>query len=104
MDSADVASIVMAAIGLVGVAFTYFKGRSLAKASAAESLSNAASKLVERYEERLEHVEIKLKEQEEEIDKLKKENEDFVRGVQALCNQIRGLGHKPVWEPNWEPK
>ena len=110
MDPANVATLIMAAAGLIGSVLAFYKGRNAEKASATKSISEAASILVKDYRDRLLAVECKLDAQEilidqqqDEIDRLKKENSEFIRGVQSLCNQIKSLGHKPVWEPDWEP-
>ena len=35
-----------------------------------------------------------------EVKILRQENAELREGVRALCGQITGLGHKPVWGPN----
>lgn len=42
---------------------------------------------------------VEIEEQAKRIYALEVERSEFIQGVAALCAQIRGLGHEPVWEP-----
>lgn len=54
---------------------------------------------VRKQSQTISRQERKIANQQIEIDRLKAEQNDFLRGVTDLCSQIRALGHEPVWEP-----
>ena len=100
-------------LGAIPGVIALFRGLRKERAEVAERISAAAGKLVENYRERLEELEqlteeqnvkiaaqeVRLQAQARQIARIKQERTVFLAGVQALCDQIRGLGHEPVWEP-----
>jgi len=116
----DLVPIIVAVIAFITALVTLLKGRKGEKANAAESITDSAAKLVAQYRERLEELEALAKKQTEQIKTqearlnaqarqiksqskqigiLQQERAQFLTGVQSLCDQIKGLGHTPVWEP-----
>jgi beta-phosphoglucomutase-like phosphatase (HAD superfamily) len=56
-------------------------------------------RLIAQQAEEIDSQRLELGQQEARINVLEKERDEIMEGVQALCTQIRNLGHAPVWEP-----
>ena len=125
VDIAEIIPLIVAGFSVVLAILSYLKGKRLEKANAAESITKAASELVQQYRDRLMELEEKvdlqekkleaqeeklerqdglIKRQQAEINTLKRQRLEFINGVRSLCDQIRSLGHDPVWEPTWKPE
>lgn len=98
--------ILLAVIAAIPGIAALFKGRGKEKADITTAITDAAHDLmgeyrlkIEEYRKELEALEKKVADQACEIKKLQSEQAEFLDGVSALCTQIRGLGHEPVWEP-----
>ena len=108
-----VTSIIISLIGAISGGIALFKGVKKERAEVAAKITEAAGVLLEQYKERLEEVErlaeeqsvklaaqdVRLQAQARQIVRMQQREEVFKPGLQALCDQIRGLGYEPVWEP-----
>jgi uncharacterized protein HemX len=106
--------IILAIVAASPGIYAIWRGRHKEKADVAKIITEAAGTLVEEYKEKLESLERLVAQQQEEIrclestakeqasriDALEKEKERVLKGVEKLTEQIRKLGHEPVWEPN----
>ena len=109
-------SIIISLIGAISGGIALFKGVRKERAEVAARIVEAADTMVEQYRTRLEECErlvkelnaksaaqeVRLQAQARQIARLQREQEVLKAGAQALCDQIRELGHEPVWEPNGE--
>jgi len=112
--------ILLAVIAAIPGIAALFRGRKKEKADVATAITDAAHDLLGDYRAQIDEIKQTITEQAEtircqerkieaqarniaiqqlEIDALRAEQEEFLTGVNALCAQIRGLGHEPVWEP-----
>jgi len=119
--------LLLALIAATPGIISLWKGRKKEEADAAAVFTGAARELVEEYRAKIDEIEKTVEEQEAKIrcqdakidqqnvmirrqqremdDQAKRiyalevERSEFIQGVSALCAQIRGLGHEPVWEP-----
>lgn len=114
-----IAAVLLSIPGIIGL----FRGLRKERADTAQAITDAADKLIKQYVVRLDEVEEtvreqaakiveqdkrsverdkKIAEQDVEIAHLKSDRMRYLRGVKALCDQIKNLGLIPVWEPNEE--
>ena len=70
-----------------------------AKLEEIERTVEEQAELIRCQERKIEHQADKLALQQIELEALKGGQEEFRRGIVALCDQIRELGHEHVWEP-----
>lgn len=119
--------LLLALIAATPGIISLWKGRKKEEADAAGAITGAARDLISEYRAKIDEIEAeqeeqaaKIKCQEQKIDQqdvmirrqqreidaqakriyaLEVERSELIRGVAALCAQIRGLGHEPVWEP-----
>jgi len=103
--------IILAVIAAVPGFVALFKGRGKEKADITTAITDAAQDMLDEYRKKideyraeLETLEKKVADQACEIKRLRDEQAEFLEGVSALCAQIRGLGHTPVWEPKRRKK
>jgi hypothetical protein len=90
--------IIVGILALVGVVFsgaigsliTVVATRNSRAADAAKAASDAVTNLLQPLNERVDWLEAELKR--------------FKRGVDRLIDQIRCLGHEPVWTPDMDDK
>lgn len=120
--------ILLAVLAASPGAYAIWRGRHKERADVAKIITEAAGDLLTEYKEKLDSLERLIAEQQEEIrclefqsgrqiiklasqakeleeqagriGKLEEEKERVLKGVEALTEQIRKLGHEPVWEPN----
>lgn len=74
------------------------RGEDGDKASAADMLSGAAARMVERWEARVIELEHRVEELEGRVRHLEEENHLLYDGAQRLEGQVRSLGQVPVWK------
>ena len=116
--------LLLAAIAAAPGILALLKGRNKEKADVAATYIDSAKDLLEEYRAKIQEVEAsyrakleeieatvadqaetircqerKIAKQQAEIEKMRAEQDEFLQGLTALCTQIRGLGHDPVWEP-----
>ena len=70
-----------------------------AKLEEIEATVEEQAELIRCQERKIENQAAKMARQQLELDQVKAEQGEFLKGVTSLCAQIRGLGHEPVWEP-----
>lgn len=98
--------LLLAAIAATPGILALFKGRGKEKADITTAITEAAQDMLDEYRKKIDEyraelqlLEKKVAEQACEIKRLRDEQAEFLNGVSALCTQIRGLGHEPIWEP-----
>ena len=119
--------LLLAVIAAIPGILALLKGRSKERADAAATITGSALELLEEYKTQVEEIEKTVEQQAEKIrsqdrkiaqqdgelalqkfelekqaasiELLKEERDEIMKGVTALCTQIRNLGHEPVWEP-----
>ena len=102
MEMLDIIPLIVGIFAFLTGLIALWKGTRKAKADAAESVTNAAVALMGKYDDRLDRLEKTVEKQAAKIEKLELWRRKTLRGVLLLCNQIRGLGYEPVWEPDEE--
>lgn len=78
--------------GVVSSSLTNRAQRRKNDADAAESLSQAAANLIEPLNQRIDALEA-------EVSDLRNKLVELLGGIKKLIEQIRALGHDPVWVP-----
>lgn len=71
--------------------------RGTNRANAADKLTGAAGRMVERWEARVQELETKVDELEKRVNILEGENHTLRQGAKRLQGQVESLGQPPVW-------
>ena len=108
MDPAYIALLV-AGIGVVpGLAALMLArrqrraGTEHTDAHTADTFSQAAERLVQTTVQRMDRLELEIRQQNTQIDALRAEMKDVWKGVTVLQTQVRKLGRVPDWPPHLE--
>ena len=89
---------------LIGGLIAYFGTRKKNTADAAAAITNAATGLVSKLEDRVAKLETKEGEQDCKITRFGQRVIYLMDGIKKLTEQIIGLGHIPAWKPDeWDP-
>ena len=100
-------AIIVSLVTAAGAAFTVIyqsrKRQPKEKASTAESITEAARKVVEMQTEQMEKMSVQIAELDDDMSRLRNYVRLFRAGVRKLVLQVEELGITPAWTPDELP-